>query len=915
MALLVGELYALLFLEKKMFMAGLAQAQLASSTASSSMATNFLKAGKVIGFMLAGLVIGLGAFAGAALNASMEFEKGMANVQTLIGTGTDVDARIESLGESVKKMSITTGKSLKDLTRGLYDVIGTFTDTADSARWLETAAKAGAAGMSTTHDAILLLSAITKAYGDSSFEAAQKASDLVFETANLGVTTFPEMAASMGKVLPIAAALKVSQEELFGAMATLTGVTGDTALVTTQLRSVMNAFLKPNTLMRKAIEETGYASGAAMVEQVGLSGAMKLIGGTSVTASRGIAAVFGRVEALTAVLALSGAQADDWVWKTEAMRNAAGRTDRAFKIQQATVAAMVDRIQAAIGVLAVNIGDKLMPMWSSLLAEVEAAMPAIENAVLTAVDVIVAAFQVLATGIGFVVGVIQGVWNALGAVGMQAPFVVAALVLITAAFVAWGIAAAAAAVPVILATWPVLAVIVAIALAVKALMLIFEALGISGQDVFNALATAAKIFMQALFSVTGSIVHVISMIPGPLQESANEMKATLDIMHDSINDWGTAAGQDAHDAGLIVGTRINDGLRSRAEDLGGPVINEYKKAGASGGKAFLEGLDTSIIEGMTLSEAQLEDLGISLDDALAAGINVGEPQVAAAVKSLVEVFGTSMEGVLDAARENGGAAMSEMAKGILAARQAPVDALVTLKEMLKTAMSPVAEQARLAGQAISRTLAKGLRSKDPAVRAQAEATKKLIIERLRELAESGLPLGKKAARLLAKGLKSKDPEIRAAARAARDAANGPLTELAGKAYAAGSAAAQALVNGLRSRLKALTGPQIVVRVNEHGPTEGYAKGAWSIPRDQVAFLHEGEMVVPAAAASRIRDESDSTSYTALSGGKPKGPVIGTMNLTINPDRDVSRSSAQRFGQTVLDVVAGGLREQTARGAI
>ena len=60
-----------------------------------------------------------------------------------------------------------------------------------------------------------LLSAVTKGYGDTSAEAVQKAADLSFATVRLGQTTFPELAAAMGKVIPLASTLGVEQEQLF----------------------------------------------------------------------------------------------------------------------------------------------------------------------------------------------------------------------------------------------------------------------------------------------------------------------------------------------------------------------------------------------------------------------------------------------------------------------------------------------------------------------------------------------------------------------------------------------------------------------------------------------------------------------------------------------------------------------------
>lgn len=53
--------------------------------------------------------------------------------------------------------------------------------------------------------------------------------------------------------------------------------------------------------------------------------------------------MFGSVEAGTAVLALTGSQSDEFTEKTKAMAKAAGATNEAFKIQQATTDAMMKK--------------------------------------------------------------------------------------------------------------------------------------------------------------------------------------------------------------------------------------------------------------------------------------------------------------------------------------------------------------------------------------------------------------------------------------------------------------------------------------------------------------------------------------------------------------------------------------------
>jgi TP901 family phage tail tape measure protein len=267
------------------------------------------------------------AAATAATKYAVDFNRSMAEVATLIPKSSD---RINELKRSVQDMAIATGKSTEDLAGGLYQVISAFGDSADTAKILDINARAAAAGMSTTTDAINLTSAVTKGYGDASAAAVQKASDLAFVTVKLGQTTFPELAASMGSVIPVAAKMGVAQEELFAGMATLTGVTGNASEVSTQLAAILRAMIKPTDDMAKAIKTLGYSSSEALVSDKGMVGALKALIRTTDGSTESVGKLFGRAEALTSVFALTGGQAEVFNEKLDAIRKSAGSTDEAF---------------------------------------------------------------------------------------------------------------------------------------------------------------------------------------------------------------------------------------------------------------------------------------------------------------------------------------------------------------------------------------------------------------------------------------------------------------------------------------------------------------------------------------------------------------------------------------------------------
>jgi len=310
---------------------------------------------------------------GIAVKQAVDFQAQMQNVGTLLDG--DVKGKLQGMSKELKQVSLDTGVATSDLTDGLYQVVSAFGESAESVKQLEIAAKAAKAGNATTTDSVNLLSAVTKGYGDTSAAAMQKASDLAFLTVKLGQTSFPELASSMGQVIPLASTLKVSQEELFGAMSTLTGVTGGTSEVTTQLKATMQSFLSPSSEMEKSLKKMGYASGAAALESEGLGGIltklMDSVNGDSVA----FANLFSSVEAKNAVLALAGSQAENFAEKTKAMEEAAGATETAFKTQTASVSAMAAKLKNAGSVMLTSLGEKALPYIQSALEGVIDKLP------------------------------------------------------------------------------------------------------------------------------------------------------------------------------------------------------------------------------------------------------------------------------------------------------------------------------------------------------------------------------------------------------------------------------------------------------------------------------------------------------------------------------------------------------------
>lgn len=337
-----------------------------------------------------------------AVKSAIEYQAQMQNVGTLLEG--DVQGKLQGMSKQLKQVSIDTGVCTSDLTEGLYQVVSAFGESADNVKQMEIAAKAAKAGNATTVDSINLLSAVTKGYGDTSAAAMQKASDLSFMTVKLGQTSFPELASSMGQVVPLASTLKVSQEELFGAMSTLTGVTGSTSEVTTQLKATMQSFLAPSSQMEKTLKKMGYASGAAALESEGLGGILNKLKDSVNGDQVAFANMFSSVEAKNAVLALAGNQAENFADKTQAMFEASGAADAAFKTQTASVKEMAAKVKNAGSVMLTSLGEKALPYIQKALEGVIAKMPGLTEALGGAIEKAGPVFEKLAGSVSGFLG-------------------------------------------------------------------------------------------------------------------------------------------------------------------------------------------------------------------------------------------------------------------------------------------------------------------------------------------------------------------------------------------------------------------------------------------------------------------------------------------------------------------------------
>lgn len=323
-----------------------------------------------------------------------DVEKAMAQTRTLLtGTADETKARTAELTQDVMNISRVTGRASTEIAAGSYQVISAFQDTADTASILETATKAAITGQAETVDTVNALAAVTKAYGDTSARAVTHVSDLSFETIRLGQTTMPELANGIQKASGSAAALHVSQEELYAGFATLTGVIGNTDTVGTALNTLYTKMLKPSKALSKAVESLGYKSAYAMVQQEGLGGTIKKLGQYAGGDATKFAALFSMRDLKAAQGILNTMNV--YEQKLSELRDADGATDRAFMTSINNWNDMFGIASNKVSVFAQQVGMKLLPYAKDFLSDAMPKIDGLMDTVLAGIDKIMPKIEAL----------------------------------------------------------------------------------------------------------------------------------------------------------------------------------------------------------------------------------------------------------------------------------------------------------------------------------------------------------------------------------------------------------------------------------------------------------------------------------------------------------------------------------------
>lgn len=309
-------------------------------------------AGAVAGAAIAGVGV-------ASTKMALDFEASIAEVKTLLPDLSEegfnkIKADVLDLS---KEMGITT----EEMVPALYQAISAGVPPENVIDFLRVGAKASIGGVTDLATAVDGLTTVVNAFGYDAAETGRVA-DVMFTAVKLGKTTMAELSTSMFQAAPLAAALGLDIEDVAAATATLTKSGTPTSVAMTQIRQAMVALSKPTADMVPLLEATGYESGEALLQAEGFAGALGLLTEAADGNKQVLAKAFGSVEALQAVLGLTGENAEVAASDLAAMMDATGAADKAFETMANTAKFKLGKFLNLLRVEMTKLGLLILPL-------------------------------------------------------------------------------------------------------------------------------------------------------------------------------------------------------------------------------------------------------------------------------------------------------------------------------------------------------------------------------------------------------------------------------------------------------------------------------------------------------------------------------------------------------------------------
>lgn len=287
---------------------------------------------------------------------SRAFGAAMRVANTMAGKNAEGFAKLKN---QVAELAKNVPVARDELANGLYQVVSNSVPENNWLNFLNKSAKASVGGVADLGEVVKVTSTVIKNYG-LAWDAAESVQDKIQLTAKNGVTSFEQLAQALPRVTANASTLGVSVDELLASFATLTGVSGNTNEVATQMAAIFTALVKPSSEATEMAEKMGIEFNAASIKAAGglrnfltqLDASVKEYAtANGVLEQEVYAKLFGSAESLRALTPLTNQLAEKFSENVDAMANSAGTINAAYNEMSSTGSATTQMLKNQLGAI------------------------------------------------------------------------------------------------------------------------------------------------------------------------------------------------------------------------------------------------------------------------------------------------------------------------------------------------------------------------------------------------------------------------------------------------------------------------------------------------------------------------------------------------------------------------------------
>lgn len=416
------------------------------------------KAVKAAATSLKYMAVAAAAVGTVSTKMAMDYTKSMANVTTM------TDATMEEmnkLDDQLTTVSNTFAIQKEELSGGIYQALSAGADGLSEALDIVTAsATLGKGALIDNTSAVDIVTTAMNAYGKETVSATD-AIDNYFNIIKMGKINGEQLSATIGQSITLFASAKVPVRDLGAGIATLTKVGTKASEATTQLNAIVNSFIKPSAAMTAKLNEMGYASGSALLETDGLTGALEFLQTATGGNLEAMGELIPSIRGMRGAVSLLSQDMETYNDVAESFNDVSGVADEALRRQTdgfAKDAFTVEQSIIAIQNLGIALGQKLLPVLGEAAANLFA-LTSDADKMAKASNVLVPALAGLTAGlVAFVIG---SKVAEVGVAALTKSFLSLTKAMLTnpATWVALGIAVAVAAIVLLIKNWDKVVVI------------------------------------------------------------------------------------------------------------------------------------------------------------------------------------------------------------------------------------------------------------------------------------------------------------------------------------------------------------------------------------------------------------------------------------------------------------------------